>query len=300
MRKLGWGLILAGVCLSMACFLRPSLSSLDPESREFLSKVRYLISKDERTVFLGLAGPEDRMTFIEDFWKKRDPDPDTEANEFKIEYFARIDGANHLFKEGTTPGWMSERGRLYITLGPPENRVTYPRGVTFYGKPTEVWYYGFFPVMFVDDNWTGTYRLDPLSAAQIGEMTKTQVMLRPKVGADSWMKEVPLEVQAVGAGEALVRVKLPYRDIWLNLDGDRMTTTLKVSIEVTDAAGAKVWQDERSYPLSYAKNEYLKMRGETYLIEIPIKLSPGQYELRLTLLDVFPGSRLEKKAKLTL
>jgi hypothetical protein len=79
-----------------------------------------------------------------------------------------------------------------------------------------------------------------------------------------------------------------------------MTTTLQVSVEVTDAAGAKVWQDQRSYPLSYAKDEYLKMRGETYLIEIPIKLAPGRYDLRLTLLNVFPGARLEKKAKLTL
>jgi len=300
MRKMGWGLILAGVCLIWACILRPSLDSLDPESRDFLSKVRYLIGKDERTVFLGLNEPEDRKAFIENFWRKRDPDPDTEVNEFKIEYFARIDGANFLFKEGTTPGWMSERGRLYITLGPPENRVTYPRGVTFYGKPTEVWYYGFFPVMFVDDNWTGNYRLDPQSAAQIGEMTKTQVRLRPKVGSDSWMKDVLLEIQKAGPGEAIVLVKLPYKDIWLNLDGDRMTTTLQLSVEATDAAGARAWQEERSYPLSFSKDEFMKIRGETYLIKVPIKLPPGEYDLRLTLLNVFPGARIEKKAKLVL
>ena len=300
MRKTGWGLVLAGICLSLACFLRPALGSLDPESREFLSKVRYLINKDERTIFLGLADPEDRRAFSEDFWKKRDPDPDTEANEFKIEYFARIDGANFLFKEGTTPGWMSERGRLYITLGPPENRVTYPRGVTFYGKPTEVWYYGFFPVMFVDDNWTGNYRLDPQSAAQIGEMTKTQVMLRPKVGSDSWMKDVLLEIQKAGPGEAIVLVKLPYKDIWLNLDGDRMTTTLRLSVEATDTAGARAWQEEQSYPLSFSKDEFMKIRGETYLIKVPIKLPRGEYDLRITLLNVFPGARIEKKAKLVL
>lgn len=300
MRKIGWGLILAGICLSLACFLRPALSSLDPESREFLSKVRYLIGKDERTAFLGLADPEDRKSFIEDFWRKRDPDPDTEVNEFKIEYFARIDGANFLFKEGTTPGWMSERGRLYITLGPPENRVTYPRGVTFYGKPTEVWYYGFFPVMFVDDNWTANYRLDPQSAAQIGEMTKTQVMLRPKVGSDSWMKDVLLEIQKAGPGEASVLVKLPYKDIWLNLDGDRMTTMLRLSVEATDAAGARAWQEEQSYPLSFSKDEFMKIRGETYLIKVPIKLPRGEYDLRITLLNVFPGARIEKKAKLVL
>ena len=72
-----------------------------------------------------------------EFWKKRDPDPDTEENEFKTQYFQRIDEANHLFTDGGEPGWLQDRGRIYILLGPPADREVYPRGVTFYGIPTE-------------------------------------------------------------------------------------------------------------------------------------------------------------------
>ena len=300
MRKAGWALVFSGLCLCLGCLFRPVPHSLDPQSREFLSKARYLISNDERKMFLDLPGETDRIAFIEDFWKKRDPDPDTELNEFKVEYFKRIDEAALLFKEGSTPGWLSERGRLYLTLGPPDNRETYPRGVTFYGKPTEVWYYNFFPIVFIDDNWTGNYRLDPTSAVQIGEITKTQVLLRPRVGSDAWSKDILLEIRAVGPEEARVQVRLPYKDIWLETEGDSLKTTLELSLEAADSAGAKVWTYRHSYPLSFARDEYLKLRGDSYLIEVPVKLAPGEYELRLTLLNVFPGARVEKKAKLKL
>jgi GWxTD domain-containing protein len=295
-----WGALGLGVCLCAGCFLRPAASSLEPASRDFLSKARYLISRDERKAFLALPTPSDREAFIEDFWKKRDPDPETPANELKDEYYRRIDDAARLFREAGTPGWLTERGHLYVTLGPPDERICYPRGVTFYGIPTEVWYYNFFPIIFVDENWTGTFRLDPISAVQIGEINKTQVMLKPRVSGDSWMKDVDFEVQTTGAGEAVVQVGIPYKDIWLNLEGERMTTTLKTSIEVTDASGAKAWQDERSFPLSFSRAEFLKIRGETYLIKIPVRLAPGAYDLRLTLLDVFPGAKIERKAKLNI
>jgi GWxTD domain-containing protein len=112
------------LCLGMIALLGSCASSrrargLDPESREFYSKVRYIIASEERKAFLALA-EADRPAFIEDFWKRRDPKPATEANEYKTEYFNRIETANHLFTGGGSPGWLQDRGRVYITLGPPD------------------------------------------------------------------------------------------------------------------------------------------------------------------------------------
>lgn len=300
MSRCSWPLLVLGVGLLLSCASRQAVKSLDPESQEFLSKARYVISKDERRMFLGLPDESERKVFMENFWKKRDPDPETEKNEFKIEYFKRIDDANLLFKEGTTPGWLCERGQLYITLGPPDNRETFPRGVTFYGKPTEIWYYGFFPVVFIDENWSGNYILEPSSAAQIGEINKTQVMLRPQVSPDQAAESIPLDIQKVKDGEVRVRLSLPYRDIWLKADGDSLKTTLELSVEVVDSTGKKTWQDQKSYPLAFSRDEYLKIIRDTFLIEFPITVQPGDYDLKLTLKNFIQGSVVQKKTKVSL
>lgn len=61
---------------------------------------------------------------MEEFWKKRDPTPETETNEFKNEYFVRIGEANRFFTEAAESGWLQDRGRVDILLGPPTNRIT--------------------------------------------------------------------------------------------------------------------------------------------------------------------------------
>ncbi len=127
-----------------ACASTRGVKQLDPKSRDFISKVRYTITAEERKAFLALPA-EAREPFIEDFWRRRDPTPGTPENEYRTEYYNRIERSNRLFSGGGSPGWLQDRGRVYITLGPPDNRVTYPRGVTFYGLPTEIWWYGLLP-----------------------------------------------------------------------------------------------------------------------------------------------------------
>ena len=74
-------------------------ANLDPESEAFLSSVRYIIIKDEKKDFLNLP-PSERPAFIEGFWKRRDPDPETEINEYRDMYYQLIAEANNLFREG--------------------------------------------------------------------------------------------------------------------------------------------------------------------------------------------------------
>jgi GWxTD domain-containing protein len=287
--------------LLSSCAFNSIPKSLDPESQEFLSKARYLITGDERRVFLGLPESE-RPNFIEEFWKKRDPDPTTEVNEFKVEYFRRIDEANRLLKEGTTPGWLQDRGRLYILLGPPDNRETYPRGLGFYGVPTEIWYYGFFRVVFVDAYWTGDYRLDPDSPGQIAEIVRTQVMRLPKVSGEKGKEvlDARFEVKPVRPGEALLRLKIPYKNIWFNAEGNMLKSTLELKIELLDSAGKKAWDYNKSYSLAMAQNEFLKNGGGDYLIEVTIEAPPGTYTMSLNLKNTADGSQKQIRGQLTL
>ncbi len=92
---------------------------LDPESEEFYEYARLIMTDIEHDIFTHLADKGERQDFIQDFWDKRDPDPDTDINEYKEEFFRRIEYANDRFKEGP-PGWKTDRGRIYIYFGSPD------------------------------------------------------------------------------------------------------------------------------------------------------------------------------------
>jgi GWxTD domain-containing protein len=78
--------------------------------------VSYIITEEERKAFKVLKTDEERDQFIEQFWLRRDPDPDTPENEYKEEYYLRIQYANEKFSSGI-PGWKTDRGRIYVKFG---------------------------------------------------------------------------------------------------------------------------------------------------------------------------------------
>jgi GWxTD domain-containing protein len=97
--------------------------------------VRWIITDEERSAFMQLSNDEERDQFIEAFWQRRDPTPDTEENEFKEEHYARIAYANEHFPAGI-PGWKSDRGRIYIVFGKPDEIESHPSGGS-YDRPME-------------------------------------------------------------------------------------------------------------------------------------------------------------------
>jgi len=97
--------------------------------------VIYIITDEERKAFKQLSNDEERDQFIEAFWQRRDPTPDTEENEFKDEHYRRIEYANEHFAAGI-PGWKSDRGRIYIMYGPADEIESHPSGGT-YERPME-------------------------------------------------------------------------------------------------------------------------------------------------------------------
>ena len=145
--------------------------------KDWLEKdVTYIITDEEKKAFKKLATDDERERFIEEFWRRRDPDPDTEENEFKEEYYERIAYANEHFASGI-PGWKSDRGRIWIMYGKPDERETHPMGGN-YDRPSyegggstttypfETWFYRYLAgvgsgieIEFVDPTGSGEYRI---------------------------------------------------------------------------------------------------------------------------------------------
>jgi GWxTD domain-containing protein len=109
--------------------------------------VVWIISDEERAAFKLLKNDEERDHFIEAFWSRRDPTPDTFENEYKEEHYRRIVYANDHFG-ATVPGWKSDRGRMYIMFGPPDEIESYAAkdqdntpGEDPSSYPLEIWHY---------------------------------------------------------------------------------------------------------------------------------------------------------------
>src|SRR5271154_2639628 len=138
--------------------------------------VGYIITDEEKTAFKRLATDEEREQFIEQFWLRRDPTPDTEENEFKEEHYRRIAYANDHFASGI-PGWRSDRGRIYIIYGPADEIESHPAGGSYERPmeegggetstyPFEQWRYRYIEgvgtniiIEFVDPTMSGEYHM---------------------------------------------------------------------------------------------------------------------------------------------
>jgi len=101
--------------------------------------VAYLASDAEKEAYLNLTSDAERYEFIERFWQQRDPSPGTTKNEFRDEHHRRIAYSNERFQAGG-PGWKTDRGRIYITWGPPDQIESHPSGDGRSG-PFEIWRY---------------------------------------------------------------------------------------------------------------------------------------------------------------
>ena len=284
--------------LIVSCASYTMQKNLDPESREFITKVKYIINKKERKVFLNLPESE-RKAFIEEFWKSRDPDPETTQNEYKDEYFKRIEEANHLFKEGT-PGWLQDRGRVYILLGPPWERQTFPRGFNFYDKPEEIWYYGYFVIRFIDNDWSGEYRLVPDSSWQIAELNKAQMVLQPKGSDQKYPFEFDVKVKKVAENEVAILVNVPYKNIWFEEKEGQLKASLRLTMDISDSSENMIWEHKKSYPIDLTEEELGAIFVKDYTIEIRVKLDPGKYTFFAELTNLADGNVSWQKGKFSL
>src|SRR5215475_8769362 len=156
---------------------KDSKESLKPVYKRWVDEdVRWIINDEERKTFNVLKTDEEREQFIEQFWLRRDPDPDTDVNEYREEYYQRIAYANEKYTSGI-PGWKTDRGRIYIMFGKPDQVESHPSGGS-YDRPTwegggttstypfDIWWYRYLEgvgsdieIEFVDPTGSGEYRI---------------------------------------------------------------------------------------------------------------------------------------------
>lgn len=131
---------------------------------------KYIASSDEIKRWNSLTNLESKRIFLFNFWKQRDPNPNTPENERKLEYFERVKKADEMFRGTREKGWRSDRGRVFIVYGEPSEIDRYPNEMDAY--PYEIWSYNNIEggVIFVFGDITGTGQLFLIHSTHRGEM----------------------------------------------------------------------------------------------------------------------------------
>ncbi|MGD0300512.1 MAG: GWxTD domain-containing protein [Bryobacteraceae bacterium] len=174
--------------------------------------VAYIITDEERRAFRQLSNDDERESFIEQFWLRRDPTPDTQENEFKEEHYRRIAYANEHFASGI-PGWKTDRGRTYIVYGPPDEIDSHPSGGTYQlpqdqgggqsqAFPFETWRYRYIERIgtnavfeFVDTTMSGEYHIT-IDPTEKNALAHTPMSPQPPATGTPSMRDefTPLEL----------------------------------------------------------------------------------------------------------
>jgi GWxTD domain-containing protein len=159
--------------------------------------VTYIISDEERKAFKNLSNDEEREAFIEQFWLRRNPNPDSPDNEFREEHYRRIAYANEHFAAGK-PGWKTDRGHIYISFGKPDSIDSHPSGGSYQRPmdegggetstfPFETWHYRYIEgigenvdLEFVDTCQCGDYHFT------IDRSEKDALLHVPGAGQTQW------------------------------------------------------------------------------------------------------------------
>src|ERR1700744_5478649 len=178
--------------------------------------VAYIITDEERKAFKSLSNDEEREAFIENFWLRRNPNPDSPENEFRDEHYRRIQYANDHFAAGK-PGWKTDRGHIYIAFGKPDSTDTHPSGGAYQRPieegggqtstfPFETWHYRYLEgigdnidIEFGDPCQCGDYHFT------IDRSEKDALLRVPGAGLTQW-EEMGMAKKAdrfKGGGEAL-------------------------------------------------------------------------------------------------
>jgi GWxTD domain-containing protein len=159
--------------------------------------VRWIITDQEKKAFLSLSNDEERDAFIEQFWRRRNPNPDSPENEFREEHYRRIAYANEHFAAGK-PGWKTDRGHIYIAYGKPDSVESHPSGGNYQRPmeegggetstfPFETWHYRYLEgigdnidLEFVDTCQCGDYHFT------IDRGEKDALLHTPGAGLTQW------------------------------------------------------------------------------------------------------------------
>jgi len=280
---------------------KEKLPPVPEKYRKWLEEeVGYIITPVEREIFLKLKNDREREMFIEAFWKHRDPVPETEENEFKIEHYKRLEYVNKYFgRESTKPGWKTDRGRIYLILGPPNDiqhidgkSEIYNCEIWFYQGKVELGLPTGFNLLFFQEKGTGEMRLysptndgpQALLTGYWGDQADYMRAYNQLREVDPTLANVSLSLIPGEENQNLGRPSLSS-DLLLR----QIELTPKRMVEDKYARKFFEYKDivEVDYTANYIDSDYLvkisKIPGGYYFINYvlePKKLSVNQYDNR--------------------
>ncbi len=318
-------------CLSV-CFSAPALpqttgarqrKGLDTAYyKKWLTEdVSYIISAEERTAFKLLLTDAAREQFVDQFWRRRDPTPDTVENEYREEYYRRLAYANEQFAEGIA-GWKTDRGHVYIKYGPPDERAQ-ARGGTAGVVPYERWHYRYMgnfstnvDLEFVDAAGSGEFRLNldpPVREALLAPrgaegvaLPRLSLKLQPApvtkfqdleaaVNAASKINLLPMKVQTdfipVTGSSVLSSITIQFdrKDLQFQQKGEVSSAAVNLYARITSLSRrpATWFEDVISVDVPTSKMQEAVRGAASYNTRVP--LQPGRYRLNIAAKDTVSG-----------
>jgi GWxTD domain-containing protein len=250
--------------------------------------VVYIITDEERAAFKQLSNDEERDNFIEAFWQRRDPTPDTEENEYKEEHYARIAYANEHFAAGV-PGWKTDRGRIYIVFGKPDEIESHPSGGTYERPmeegggetstfPFEDWRYRYIEgigqeviIEFVDKCMCGEYHMT------IDRSEKDALLYTPNAGLTLWEQMGMSNKTARFTGGGLEKLGAgPESSMLQSKQFDRLEQFAKLQAappvkftDLTEEVNSKIILNPMPFDV---RSDFVKVTSDTVLVPVTIQM----------------------------
>ena len=250
--------------------------------------VRWIITDEELSAFKKLSNNAERDTFIEGFWQRRDPTPDTAENEYKEEHYRRIAYANEHYAAGM-PGWRTDRGRIYIMYGPPTSVDSHPMGGPYQRSaeegggqtetfPFEVWRYRYLEgigqeieIEFVDDCGCGSYEmtLDRSKKDALLHVPNAGLTTMEEMGQANKADRFRGGLESIGAG--------PFNQNNQSKQFDRMETFAKLNrapdVKFKDLQNELVTHKFRTNLLPFdVQVDFVKLTSDTVLVPITLQV----------------------------
>jgi GWxTD domain-containing protein len=250
--------------------------------------VRWIITDEELSAFKKLQNNAERDTFIEGFWQRRDPTPDTAENEYKEEHYRRIAYANEHYAAGM-PGWRTDRGRIYIMYGPPTSVDSHPMGGPYQRSaeegggqtetyPFEVWRYRYLEgigqeieIEFVDDCSCGAYEmtLDRSKKDALLHVPNAGLTTMEEMGQANKADRFRGGLESIGEG--------PFNHNNQTKQFDRMETFAKLNrapdIKFKDLQNELVTHKFRTNLLPFdVQVDFVKLTSDTVLVPITLQV----------------------------
>lgn len=276
----------------------PKKARLDPESEDFYKFARYLFTKNERKIFLELPTAEERQRFIQYFWEIRDPNPLTNENEFKDEMEDRFEYVTKYLKEGPVPGWKSDRGRIYILLGPPDNVTEKPFQSNEYDMANIgviIWYYwnSKIVVWFIDTKGHGLFRMDPnrTSLKLLDELENRKYYIVGKDNPKFEMDVLKFDL-AYDSLEKKLLFKVNPQKIHFEKSGSQMMA--KFNIELMIYSGENNFSRHSEIKTVYIEQDSLLEKNSKVEFKIPFTLPRGKVKIDTIVTDLL-GTAAQRK-----